>query len=195
MIDLKITKLPIIILGTARTGSSVLTNHLALKYPKLKVWSEPDLDPETLSNFIEYAKSKDDYIIKILVGSLQQYPIWFIRLKLLGKACHLIKIKRSSLIEQLASYYIALDRDIWHYYIPEFNKWKDSITPINIDKEIIKYIINVIKTDIEKLEPFLCDETIFYEDIKDQLFASDLKTPKPINYIDLLKTIEDLLIR
>jgi len=193
MFDLKISKLPIIILGTARTGSSVLANHLVLKYPKLQIWNEPEHNPKTLSNFIEYAKSKDDYIIKILVGSLHQYPIWFIRLKLLSKACHLIKIKRRSLIHQVASYYIALDRDIWYYFYTESNKWKDSIIPINIDKEIIKYIINVIKNDNEKIEPFLCDSTFFYEDIKNQLFAPDLKTPKPINYTDLLKNIEDLL--
>jgi hypothetical protein len=195
MDNLEISKFPIIILSTARTGSSALTNHLCLKYPKLKVWSEPDHNVEHLSDFIEYAKSKDDYIIKILSSSLQKYPFWFIRLKLLGKACHLIKLTRRSLIDQVASYYIALDRNTWHYYESDSNKWKYSrLKSINIDKELIENIINLIKTDIEKLKPFLYDDTFFYEDIKDNLKSPDLKTPKPANYKDLLNNIEDLLI-
>ena len=192
MINHEINKFPIIILATARTGSNVLANHLSLKYPKLRLWSEPDNNLETLSDFIEFAKIKDEYIVKILVSSLHKYPIWFIRLKLCNRACHLIKLKRKSIIDQVASYYIASDRDIWHY-TPEFNKWKDLMTPINIDKKIIEGVITTIKIDIQKIEPFLCDEIYFYEDIQDQLDAPHLKTPKPINYIDLLKNIEDLL--
>jgi hypothetical protein len=192
MINLEINRFPIVILGTARTGSSVLTNHLALKYPKLRLWSEPDHKSETLCDFIEYAKISDEYIVKILASSLNKYPIWFIRLKLLNKACHLIKLKRRSIIDQVASYYIASERNIWYYYNHDFNNWKNSITPINIDREIIEGMITLIKTDTQKIEPLLCDDTYFYEDIQDQLDAPDLKTPKPINYIDLLKNIEDL---
>jgi len=192
MIDFEITKFPIIIIATPRTGSTAFTDHLAAKYPKLKVWKEPDNIPEELSDFLNYAKNNNDFILKVLINSLVRYPIWF-KIKIYTNAYHLIKLKRKSLVEQVASHYVATNRNIWCYHKENFDKWQSKIQgPINIDESAIKKTIKSVKSYINYINPLVCDNTFFYEDMTD-LNSQEIKTPKPANYIDLINKIEDML--
>jgi hypothetical protein len=192
MLDFEIIKFPIIIIATPRTGSTAFANHLASKYPNLKLYLEPDNIPEELSDFLNYAKNNNDFILKVLVGSLVRYPMWF-KIKLYTGIHYSIKLKRRSLIEQVASHYIAKNRNIWVYHKKNFDKWQNKIQgPINIDESAIKKTIKSVKSYIDYINPLVCDNTFFYEDMVN-LNCQEIKTPKPTNYIDLINKIEDML--
>jgi len=192
MIDFQIFKFPIIIVATPRTGSNAFADHLASKYPNLKLYIEPDLVSEQLSDFLDYAKNNDDFILKVLVDSLVRYPIWF-KIKLYTGVYHSIKLKRRSLTEQVASHYIAKKRNIWTYCDGNFKDWHNKIEDsIEIDEDAIKKTIKSVKSYINNINPLVCDDTFFYEDMID-LDSSNIKTPTPTNYIKLINKIEDIL--
>jgi hypothetical protein len=192
MIDFEITKLPIIIIATPRTGSTAFADHLASKYPNLKLWKEPDNNPKELSDFLDYAKNNNNYILKILTNNIIKYQNWF-REKIFNETCYIIKLKRRSLVEQVASFYIAMIRNIWAYHEKNIDKCKIGL-PIEINESAIKKAIQLLKIDIEITDCLLCDGTFFYEDMSD-LNSQNIMTPKPTNYIDLINKIEDILYK
>jgi hypothetical protein len=192
MIDFEITKLPIIIVTTPRTGSTAFADHLGVKFPKLKLWKEPDHDLEQLSDFLKYAKNNNNYILKIITTGMMKYEYWF-REKIFDESCYIIKLKRRSLVEQAASLYIATTRKIWSYHEKNIDNYKIGL-PIDINEFEIKNIIQSLKADISLTDCLLCDITLFYEDMSD-LNSIHIRTPKPTNYTDLINKIEDLLYK
>jgi hypothetical protein len=192
VIDFEITKTPILVVASPRTGSNAFTTHLGSKYPTLKCYSEPDHNIEHLSEFLNFAKNNNGYILKILASSMVRYPNW-LKEDFFSEKFHTIIIKRRSLVEQLASHYIAMNRNIWYYNKENYENWQYKIKEnIDIDEYNIKKTISMVKYDIDLVNRFKSDNIIFYEDMP-KLITQHIKTPRPVNYFNLLNKIEEIL--
>ena len=99
---------------------------------------------------------------------------------------------RKNQAEQIASFYIAKQRDVWwsgQEYASQFD--------VNINEHVIQDIINDINTQKKKLDDLNLqyDEVISYETMVTTLspgLGFD-KQIKPNNYADLLREIEKQL--
>jgi hypothetical protein len=188
MILPEIKKTPIVIIASPRTGSNSLANHMGVVFSQLKLFKEPDHIESYLAEFLDYAKNNNEYIIKIIASSLIRYPDWIKDIFFNGSS-HVFRLKRRSLVEQIASHYIARHRDVWYYNIKNFDDWRYKIEgPIDIDVNLIDSTIQMVKYDIELVNRLHSDSVIMYEDMID-LVSQDMKTPLPANYLELIDVI------
>lgn len=188
-----IKKFPIIILASPRTGSTALGEHLSKLYPNLTYFLEPNFDKTHMELFMNRFKSNsDDYILKLLGSSLNLYPSEVIA-KIFSNEVFRIKIARKNIIEQVASHYVAAKRDIWDYRLIDNTYENFTANNIEINFEKVRYSIESIKYENNIISKIPADLTCFYEDFI-QFNSPTEKTPKPINYNELLDVIKNYMV-
>jgi hypothetical protein len=203
--SIEITKLPVIIYASPRTGCSVVGTILARKFNSLIYFNEPlgkNVDPTT---FINHARSHKSYIIKtmaydvfdsgVIQGLQKHHPEIAEDLQYNGFK---IRVRRRNLIDQLASNYIATSRDLWMYnkHTNDLQTIQDfSKEIISIDEQSIKQNIQIIKVRNHSIDniPVDVDLDLWYEDFDGIEDKHIFKTPQPANYHDIKKAIEENL--
>lgn len=199
MIDINVTKFPIVIISSARCGSTVLGEYLANKH-NLTFYNEPDLFARDLSNirhneflqFINQDYKKNDYVLKVMSDIIESniYPT-DTKLRILSNSCYKIKIIRNKIAEQIASFYIARNRGNWAYTNVNVNEDKFNMDiALNINE--ITHCIKRITYQNNIVKSLETDLTLVYEDFSG-IESRFKKTPQPRNYDELLDNISRLL--
>ena len=185
-----ITKKPIVIIASPRTGSTALGYHLGKLYPGLVYYNEPSNFPDSdyMKKFLNHTmvEKKNDYILKLLGSSIKTYPSEIIA-TMFSDQVFRIKMSRRNTIEQMASYYVGYYRQKWEYYTEA-----DLVnTNIEINLEKIKYAINRVEIEKNILSKISADVELYYEDFS-EFKSPSKKTPIPSNYPLLIDTIAQL---
>jgi len=185
-----IEKFPIIVLASPRTGSNPFTHDLNVLYRKCKAFYEPEWSKEHWAEFLEFSRNNNNYIVKLMASSIPLYPKYVID-KLVNRTAYVFRLKRRNIIDQIASHYVARMRDVWCYQPTNKDSWTEFLTnpqDIVIDLEQIDKSIKMVKYDVELVNRYQSDQTLFYEDM-DSLSSPDIKTPRPTNYQDVLNAV------
>jgi len=167
-------RFPIVIMSSPRTGSTVLAKYLHNLYPSLDLFTEPYQEHQQY--FLEYTKTKSDYILKFHPG-MSEYP-----LELFSNAT-LIKLRRKNLVEQFASFYVLMIRGLDSYdKIEDSELEKFANTEVPIDTNMMKKAIIWQQQYNDALNNINLnfDYDLYYEDLP-KLTESKI-TPKPLNY-------------
>ena len=183
-----ITKKPIVVIASPRTGSTALGYHLGKLYPGLVYYNEPSVTPDYMKKFLNHTmvEKKNDYILKLLGSAINTYPSEIIA-TMFSDQVFRIKMSRRNRIEQMASYYVGYYRQKWEYYTEA-----DLVnTNIEIDLKKIRYAMNRIKIEENILSKISTDIELYYEDFS-EFKSPSKKTPIPPNYPLLIDTITQL---
>ena len=188
-----ITKTPILIISSPRTGSSVLGAYIQkLCNVDIRYFKEPDYNGvHEMEEFYHYFSQSKDFILKCHYIHLYRYRN-DISDYLLSNA-YKIRIRRRNFINQVASIYIATARGKkWHF------KKNDQLTLVDsipIDLEIIKKYISYMASANDKLNsaPINFDLDLFYEDLPKMTDDDYYIVLKPSNYDEILDTIAKLI--
>ena len=194
-------KFPVIILSSIRTGSTVLGHEIVKSNNEVDYFNEP-LHFENLYKLNDFKHSlfnKSNFLLKIHAWDLVKPRIKHETLpdiyKCLDKIKELlingatpIRIRRRSIVDQVASAYMAKQNNTWHYT-------NDNIIP-NLEihhfeiAETIKFVKHQNKVLNDLTYRFAYD--LFYEDLD---FSTDkiIKVPKPKNYDKLLELVGTLI--
>lgn len=203
-----ITKSPVLILSTPRTGSSALGSYIcSILGNDMTFFNEPDFSlDEHMPVFEKYYEQSKKFALKLHAYNLKFYRKDIIDYLTTSDEVYRISISRRNVVEQIASYYIALQRDQkFHYNFQDELENYNEIMPLNIIRieHCIKRITDANTVLARSTVKF--DEHIFYEDIPDVKItdtswwrqsegnAEFLKTPKPANYKELCTVIEMLM--
>ena len=135
-----ITRFPIVIIASPRTGSSAYCRYLGDIY-NMPTWIEPDLEDFKFLNFKnQLATGADKYVLKIMAWQIEGNPIYQ---SILADNCYKIKLTRENKIEQLVSHYIGWTTQIWN---SEDKFARGESYAVAIDKrEITNVIIDHVK--------------------------------------------------
>jgi LPS sulfotransferase NodH len=188
-----ITKTPVLILSTPRTGSTVLGAYIkSLCEKDICYFQEPDYSGQLeIDKFKEYVNHSKNFILKCHFIYLHRYGT-DISQYLLDNA-YKIRIRRKDFVKQIASFYVAKTRNHrWHFQNAEQLNFVDTI-PINIMH--IKQYITYLKYANYKLDyaPVKFDLDLYYEDLPAINDVGYYIAPKPDNYNELLATIQELI--
>lgn len=176
---MNISKWPVVIFASPRTGSTPLGYHLKESNLNVKYFTEPNFSEIAMKEYLEYSKNNSNYILKLLGSSIPCYPN-----SIFLDTTFKIKITRRNIVEQVASHYLAMARNIWSY-----DKINDSyIEDIMIDIDSIKKSIIMIKYDRDIVDKISTDLELVYEDFNN-FNSHTYKTPKPANYSELINTV------
>lgn len=183
---------PVIIVASPRTGSGALSWHIKNLHVGIEMFNEPDqASVKRLDEFLRFQKTDNNWILKIMISSLDQYPD-FIKDKINSGAYYRVKCSRRNLVDQIASHYVATIRDHWMYLKNDpSDQYLDL--PVVINTKIIDRCISWINHDIKQLKTFEADTEIFYEDVKNLLNSGTKKTPLPTNYEEIKAIIKQRL--
>jgi LPS sulfotransferase NodH len=181
VIDYKNIRYPVVILASPRSGSTALANHIHGKLEDVLLFQEPDSILPWFSNFLETAKTTNQYVVKIQTNRLNLYPKEMLDYLIHSSEPYRVCIRRRNKIEQSLSRYIATTRQKWFYQTTDIS---EDIIPINYAG--IKKNIQLLEAEIAKLDSIgiTYDTTIWYEDF-DFSELDGVKTPKPKNYEEL----------
>ena len=188
-----LTKLPILILSSPRTGSTAFGSYIkSLFDDSVQFFLEPDYTG-TIPKFQQYYNSNNKFILKCHLYNLHRYGNNIATELSYSDAVFRIRIRKRDVISQIASFYIAKCRNNkWHYRHSAETKRVDTI-PIDLEKLnfCVRYIIdnNKILDDTD----IIFDKDLFYEDIEYFDNKTYYKTPQPNNYEDILVHIKKLL--
>jgi hypothetical protein len=173
-----ITKLPLVIISSPRTGSNGLAMLLQEKLQG-NLFIEPGTDAKKLSDFLRYASLNKNFILKehaeVLLSRYKNFNI---------DDCCVVSITRKNIVEQVLSSYIAVKRKKWFYDPSETDYQNDTI---DMDDNHLKQTIEFVNKHNLSIEKFKdkIDFHIVYEDIVDKLNIG-IKTIQPKNYDELL---------
>jgi hypothetical protein len=186
-----ITKTPILILASPRTGSTVLGEYIkTLCNKNLRYFIEPDYQgPKAVEEFELFSKQSKDFIIKCHLINLLEYDT-SVSSYLLEESFK-IRIKRKNIVKQVASMYIAHKRNLkWHYSKEELG----LVDSVHIDRLHIQNCIHYIANANKILDdaPYVFDMDLSYEDLPTIRCNNYCTTPKPKNYDELLDVIQQL---
>lgn len=183
---IKITKFPVIIFASPRTGSTALLHHIHQLYPENVEFCEPDL--KDITPFLKYSQNNTNYILKTMAKNLDRYPKELI----FSPRNFFIRIRRKGLINQIASNYVARERNTWGYMSTDTTV---NTSSININEEKIQESINILRKYNECINnvPVKFDLDLFYEDLPKITNDHHVITPKPDNYADLKSAIATVL--
>jgi hypothetical protein len=186
---MNITKWPVIIFASPRTGSTALGYHISNSNPLIKFYNEPNFRPVELEEFVEFSKFNNNYILKLLGSSIPMFPR-SVQEVIFSDKVFKIKISRRNIINQIASHYVGMNRRTWNYLNNEnYNNLMNSNIIIDIDK--IKQSINMINYDRAIVDKIITDVNVYYEDF-DTFVSPMKKTPLPSNYAALIEAISNL---
>lgn len=187
---LEISKFPIFIISTPRCGSTALAQTISNSLNFLKLFIEPDyIGKKSLENFNNYALNNNNYILKVHATNLKFYDERVINYLTKSSDVYKIHIKRKNIVEQIASFYIArfCRSNKWHFTEDNYQSETVPIILENIIASINK--INYFNNELESLN-VQYDLKLIYEDLLPFTKIDTISTPKPLNYIDLIKLIE-----
>jgi hypothetical protein len=189
VIDYKNIRYPVVILASPRSGSTALANHIHGKLEDVLLFQEPDSILPWFSNFLETAKTTNQYVVKIQTNRLNLYPKEMLDYFIHSSEPYRVCIRRRNKIEQSLSRYIATTRNKWVYQTTGIS---EDIIPINNAR--IKNHIQLLETEIAILDSIgaTYDTTIWYEDF-DFSELDGVKTPKPKNYEELYTAFTNII--
>ena len=195
MIDINVTKFPIVILANYRTGSSALAINIAKKY-NLKYFSEPchsdnidKLDFHKMEFMRFYTQHfNSDFLIKFMPSQISCFNPYE---EILSKKKFLIKLRRHNKVEQIASFYIANKRKKFFKLKTE----KIEKYSVSIDTEMLKECCQSILRNEYLLNslPYKEDMNLVYEDLG---FISDTDhdlSDQPENMEEIKEEIRKIL--
>lgn len=198
----EIKKLPVLILSTPRSGSTALSSVIWKqendKHPGCHYFSEPDwlnLDKrsfniERLNNFYKVCQTTDNFVVKCHYYRFIEFYRQDIRELLLSKAFK-IRIRRKNIISQIASMYIAVNRNNKYHYTID-----DSIEPYNvpIDENLIKNRIEYSRFSNSLIDNAAIDFdlNLYYEDLENLNQSGHIESIKPQNYRQLCDYIAEI---
>jgi hypothetical protein len=179
----------VIVMTSFRTGGTALTNLIS-KLTNKKQVGELFLDREFVKStegltFINDGKA----VGKIESVRIDSHKDFYE--SALSK-CFIIGLYRKDVVQQITSFYVAEKIDKWLYYTDE----NYSPTYVPIDESEILHACRFIIDANKLLSKFLsdCDAMVFYEDIVNDLNQiPTIKGIKPINYNEILQTVERLI--
>lgn len=196
-----ITKFPVLILSTPRTGSTALGSYILNTFNLKYYFCEPDTaynEVDKHNFFRNFFKSnafkKKNYVIKFHLSKYKDEPNDVYKYLLESNDVFKIRIKRRNIIKQIASFYISLDQDKWSYkedddlskeYKIAINKRKIK----DVSEHVLKEIKGITETDIK------IDLDLYYEDLPVMTGIPFYKTPQPSNYQELCLEIQSIFLR
>ncbi len=203
-----ISKVPVLIISTPRTGSSALGSYLcSILGDDMTFFNEPDFALDShMPVFEEHYKNSKRFILKIHAYNMIFYKKNLIDYLATSDEVYRISISRKNVVEQIASYYIALVRNKkFHYNFKDELEEYNDVLPLDIHllngsiKKILEANESLKRSNVK------FDEHVFYEDIPDMKVvdtswwrssegnAEFLRTPKPKNYEEICKVIAALM--
>jgi LPS sulfotransferase NodH len=178
----------ILVLASYRTGSTALCNLISKQTGLLNCEElfHHGVNPE----YEKYRNRNQNIVVKIMPNQVPSL-YW----EELIKKSFVIGISRLSIREQIASFYLGHRTKHWHDFKKSNNRKHDYT--IDIDRfdleDQIRYILKITDMYQKQFVPLLNME-FKYEEIKLELAESDYVTyVKPINYEELLTSIDNLL--
>lgn len=196
MIDINVTKFPIIILANYRTGSSALAINIAKKY-NLKYFSEPfhnentcNLDTHKLEFIHFYTKHSDKkFLIKFMPSQISCFNPYE---EILSNAGYLIKIQRNNKVDQIASLYIADRRK--KFFKLKMEKKESYSMPIDMNK-LIECCHVIMRNDylLKELQ-YKEDTKISYEDLGFIPDTDHVLSDQPENIEEIKNEIRKILL-
>jgi LPS sulfotransferase NodH len=185
-----ITKTPILILSSPRTGSTVLGSHLRTLYD-VPYFREPDQHgDEQMTDFRNYFSQSKNFILKCHHIYLNRYGSD--ATKYLIENAYKIRIRRKNIVEQIASYYVAIQRVKFGFtHKNELN----LVDTVDIDiMKIKKHIFYINYANLVLNSSTInFDLDLYYEDLPKINDAGYYVVPKPTNYNELLSIITELV--
>jgi hypothetical protein len=187
-------KLPIIILSSKRTGSTAIYDEICSyvkdKRNDVQNFSEPS-ENGRMSDLADAITQGFPFIMKVHCYDLVTvYPKQIIEFV---NKCFLIRIRRKNLVNQIASHYVASQRNKWKYGPTEDN-FEEVLSIIDFAR--INRSIKFILAYNHSLDNYTANISLdlYYEDL---IFhnSNSLLTPKPSNYDVLKQTIAETLQR
>ena len=189
----QISRLPVIILSSKRTGSTFLTylvcESLKNDYNNLHEFIEPGISQ--IEKLLEVIDNQENYVLKVHAYDLITVYPPKIKNIIDTHNCFLIRIRRRNTIDQIASHYIASERNIWGYNNDTL--YDNTVKKIDINR--IKRSIKFISTYNQIIDnfPVTFDLDLYYEDLP-IIDGKSIKTPNPENYDEIWKIISCMLL-
>lgn len=188
MID--IDRWPALIYTNYRSGSTELGIQLA-KNHGVKFYSEPygrknaeGYDVEKLADFIRSYYTEEKYIVKFMPDQLRGMKEYQ---QLFKGNCFKIRLQRSSELDQIVSFYIAMQTLNWRQVNPQ-----DTYT-VPIDDLVIKNSIGIVigNNNMLKYSSVKFDLDLDYEEIKTLYPDSSTKTTQPENIEEIREAVNN----
>ena len=194
-----ITKRPIFILSSPRTGSTMLGRYIKkiCEDPTMRYFHEPEAErnEHRLNNLQRYICEHNNYVVKTHAQNLHKYPRYLIDFFTTSESVFKIRIQRRSFVDQVASRYIAIKRGKkWHYN--KKNEANFVSETIDIDKKMLEHNVRFIYRCNESLKnsQINFDLDLYYEDLPVIDNLETYKTPKPLNHQVLLDTTKEIIL-
>lgn len=188
MID-NISQLPIVIVANYRTGSSSLGRYLAQRF-SVDWLPEPFHDLERRIKLQQCHSNNTKYVTKFIVDQIPEYAI---HQTILESDCFKIRLSRQNLLQQVASYYIAFQR----------NLWKQEATlqkpyTVTLDHAKMQYAVDKIVNNnlLLKNLDIKFDLDLVYEDLDFSQVTQPInqKTTQPVNIDQVLELAQQTII-
>jgi hypothetical protein len=190
---IKIANGRILIISAPRVGSTAFAECIA-SYNNKKFYSEPltSSSSEIINNFKKSMISNERLVVKVHAHTFFKYYEDF---KM--RSFYKIRIRRKSVVDQIASDYLAMERKKWWYSADDV--YHDLKKDVKIDIERICISIDAITKmnrfldTFDFLEGIQFNSEVYYEDIKETMSDMNLvtsTTTHPENYQELLDTIQ-----
>ena len=190
-----ITTRPIIIFSTPRTGSTVLGEYVKslCNDSDLVYFLEPDHQGRAgIEEFEKHFNQSKNFIIKLHYMHLYRYGRMMAEYLKTSDQAYRIRIRRKDIVQQIASFYIALSRqNKWHF------KHEDQpdhaaiiLHPAKLNQA--KWYILHSNQDLDT-SPVKFDMDLFYEDLPKIEDPKYRPTPEPANYAEILQAVRDIL--
>lgn len=174
------------IIAGPRTGSTALGHYIFDNTANIKYFCEPDLTTEYLVEFLNFYESNNNFVLKVMPDHfVKRYPTRTIDRLLLNNTFK-IKLKRKDKAAQVASLYIAEQRNLWHFdtfHLPEYEYLRDQPLDINLDK--VKECVRRVLYADRLLDMYQVDLELNYEDLA-LIETNKSLTPNPNNYDEIV---------
>jgi hypothetical protein len=192
MILPEITKFPVFMLISARTGSTAFAGAIAKHYD-LVHYGEPESLPdrvERIQQFSEFSKNSNRYLLKTNTFNMYTYyPRSLIDYYLTSDEVYKIRLRRRDRVAQMASNYIARHRKIWVYRDNQTYSISNTVEIVESDMDRDISIINNCYRLYDNMDvKFDCD--VYYEDLGFVDNTDVLETPRPDNYDEIVDTFK-----
>lgn len=189
-----ITRTPVLILSSPRTGSSMIGHHIKTLLDNTRFFEEPDwFGQDAINEFHMFAKRSNNFIVKIHHVFLDRYGEELSSYLL--QESYKIRLTRKDLVKQCASSYIANARNPkkFHYFKNE-PATTDYIVPLDIQSitGCVRFLIKANKSLQDAAIEF--DRDLVYEDLPEIANTNYVRTPRPANYDELLDVIRGIIM-
>lgn len=189
---MKIVNGRILIISAPRVGSTAFAECIA-SYNNKKFYNEPLTSScESMNDFKKSMIANERLVVKVHAYAFFKY---YDNFKM--RSFYKIRIRRKSVVDQIASDYLAVERKKWWYSTDDAQH--DFKKDIKIDIERVCLSIDSITKmnrfldTFDFLEGIQFNSEVYYEDIKETMSNMNLVasvTPHPENYQELLDTIK-----